>query len=200
MTQQPIKLIVGLGNPGADYEATRHNAGSWFVEKLADHGHQTFRQDNRHHGQICRLDLPGGECWLLKPTTYMNHSGRSVASLAGYFRIAPQEILVAHDELDLPPGDVRLKCGGGHGGHNGLRDIMNALGSRDFLRLRIGIDHPGQQAEVVNYVLGRPSQGDRQAILEAVERAIDCLDDLLPGRLQKVMNRLHTRREHRSPG
>lgn len=194
MTSQPIKLIVGLGNPGVDYEATRHNAGFWFADHLADRGRQTFRNDNRHHGQVCRLNLQGQECWLLKPATYMNRSGQSVASLAGYFRIAPEEILVAHDELDLPPGDIRLKSGGGHAGHNGLRDIMSALGSRDFLRLRIGIDHPGQQAAVVDYVLGRPSQSDRQAILEAIERAIDCLDDLLPGRLQKVMNRLHTRR------
>ena len=190
----PIKLIVGLGNPGAEYEATRHNAGFWFIDHLAAHGHQAFKSEARHHGLVCKLSLQSQVCWLLKPATYMNRSGQSVASLANYFRLTPEEILVAHDELDLSPGDVRLKTGGGHAGHNGLRDIMSTLGSRDFHRLRIGIDRPNQQGAVVNYVLGRPSRGDRELILEAIDQAIDCLDDLLPGHLQRAMNRLHTRR------
>ena len=194
MATQSIKLIAGLGNPGSEYEATRHNAGFWFVDRLADHGHQTFKSENRHHGQVCRLTLHGQECWLLKPTTYMNRSGQSVSSLANYFRISPEEILVAHDELDLAPGDIRLKSGGGHAGHNGLRDIISALGSRDFQRLRIGIDRPKQSGAVVNYVLSRPSQAERGSIEQAIDQAVDCLEDLLAGRLQQVMNRLHTRR------
>lgn len=194
MATLPIRLIVGLGNPGAEYEATRHNAGFWFVDRLAQRQSQDFRSESRHHGQVCKLMLHGQECRLLKPMTYMNRSGQSVASLANYFRIAPGEILVAHDELDLPPGEIRLKTGGGHAGHNGLRDIISALGSRDFHRLRIGIDHPNQRGAVVDYVLGRPSKADREAILDALETAIDCLDDVATGQLQKAMNRLHTRR------
>ncbi|MEJ2591370.1 MAG: aminoacyl-tRNA hydrolase [Candidatus Thiodiazotropha sp.] len=194
MATPPIRLIVGLGNPGADYEATRHNAGFWFVDRLAERHNETFRTESRHHGQVCKLLLHGQECRLLKPMTFMNRSGLSVASLANYFRLAPEEILVAHDELDLPPGEIRLKTSGGHAGHNGLRDIMSALGSRDFHRLRIGIDHPAQRGAVVDYVLGRPSKADREAIMDAIELAIECLDDVAPGRLQKAMNRLHTRR------
>ncbi len=194
MATPPIKLIVGLGNPGAEYEATRHNAGYWFVDRLADRERQSFKTETRHHGQACKITLHGQECWLLKPTTYMNRSGQAVSSLAHYFRIGPEEILIAHDELDLAPGDIRLKSGGGHAGHNGLRDIMSALGSRDFHRLRIGIDRPRQSGAVVNYVLGRPSQAEREAIDQAIELAIDCLDDLVTGRLQHAMNRLHTRR------
>jgi peptidyl-tRNA hydrolase, PTH1 family len=194
MATPPIKIIVGLGNPGAEYEATRHNAGFWFVDRLAECHNQSFKTESRHHGQVCRLMLHGQECRLLKPMTYMNRSGLAVASLANYYRIAPEAILVAHDELDLPPGEIRLKTGGGHAGHNGLRDIMSALGSRDFHRLRIGIDHPNQQGAVVDYVLGRPSKGDRAAIMDAIELAITCLDDVAPGRLQKAMNRLHSRR------
>jgi PTH1 family peptidyl-tRNA hydrolase len=194
MPSSPIRLIVGLGNPGSEYQATRHNAGFWFVERLAERHNQSFKSESRHHGTSCKLKLHGQECRLLKPTTYMNRSGQSVASLANYFRIPPEEILVAHDELDLPPGEVRLKSGGGHAGHNGLRDIMSALGSRDFHRLRIGIDHPNQQAAVVNYVLGRPSQADRTAIEDAIEQAIDTLDDIVCGELQRAMNRLHSKR------
>ena len=194
MATPPIRLIVGLGNPGTDYEATRHNAGFWFVDRLAERHNETFRTESRHHGQVCKLLLHGQECRLLKPMTFMNRSGLSVATLANYFRLAPEEILVAHDELDLPPGEIRLKTGGGHAGHNGLRDIMSALGSREFHRLRIGIDHPAQRGAVVDYVLGRPSKSDREAIMDAIELAIECLDDVAPGRLQKAMNRLHTRR------
>ncbi len=193
MSSSPIRLIVGLGNPGSEYQATRHNAGYWFVERIAQRHRLSFKAEQRHHGMTCRLNLPGRECRLLMPATYMNRSGLSVASLANYFRIPPEEILVAHDELDLPPGEVRLKRDGGHAGHNGLRDIMSALGSREFHRLRIGIDRPNQQGAAVNYVLGRPSQADRSAIDEAIEQAIDSLDEIVAGDLQRAMNRLHTK-------
>jgi PTH1 family peptidyl-tRNA hydrolase len=189
----PIRLIVGLGNPGSEYQATRHNAGYWFVERIAQRHQLSFKSEPRHHGLTCQLSLPGLECRLLKPTTYMNRSGLSVASLANYFRIPTEAILVAHDELDLPPGQVRLKRDGGHAGHNGLRDIMNALGSREFHRLRIGIDRPNQQGAAVNYVLGRPSQAERSAIDEAIERATDCLHEIVAGKLQLAMNRLHSK-------
>jgi PTH1 family peptidyl-tRNA hydrolase len=194
MSSSPIRLIAGLGNPGKEYEATRHNTGFWFVEQLAQRHNLVFKAESRHHGLTCKLELRGRECLLLKPNTYMNRSGQSVASLANYFRIPPEEILVAHDELDLAPGEVRLKSGGGHAGHNGLKDIMNALGSRDFHRLRIGIDRPNQSGATVNYVLGRPSLSDRIAIEEAIERAIDSLDEIVSGQLQLAMNRLHTKR------
>jgi peptidyl-tRNA hydrolase, PTH1 family len=194
MSTSPIRLIVGLGNPGGEYEATRHNSGFWFVERLAQRHNLVFKNESRHHGMACRLLLHGAECRLLKPTTYMNRSGQSVASLANYFRISPGEILIAHDELDLAPGEVRLKSGGGHAGHNGLKDIMNALGSRDFHRLRIGIDRPKQSGTTVNYVLGRPSQADRKAIDDAIEHALDSLDEIISGQLQLAMNRLHTKR------
>lgn len=189
-----IRLIVGLGNPGPDYEETRHNTGFWLVDKLAQQNHQQFRTESRHHGSVCKLNIQGEEVRLLKPATYMNRSGQSVSSLANYFRIDPDQILVAHDELDLDPGQIRLKIGGGHAGHNGLRDIMSALGSRDFPRLRIGIDHPNDRGEVVNYVLGRPSKADRDAINTAIDSAIDCLGEVVKGNLQKAMNRLHSSR------
>jgi PTH1 family peptidyl-tRNA hydrolase len=193
MSLQPIKLIVGLGNPGQGYADTRHNAGFWFVDLLARQHGATFKNASRYLGQTCRFNLQGQECRLLKPTTYMNRSGQSVSSLANYYRISPPEILVAHDELDLPAGSVRLKSGGGHAGHNGLRDIINATGSRDFQRLRIGIDHPNDRRAVVDYVLSRPSKADRQAIDTALEAAADCLADILAGNLQKAMHRLHTK-------
>ena len=194
MSPQPIKLIVGLGNPGKEYAETRHNAGFWFVELLARQHGEAFKTESRYLGQTCRLTLHGQECRLLKPTTFMNRSGQSVASLANYYRIAPQQILVAHDELDLPAGGIRLKSGGGHAGHNGLRDIMSATASQDFLRLRIGIDHPDDRRVVVDYVLSKPSKADRQAIDQALEAAADCLADILEGNLQKAMHRLHTGR------
>jgi peptidyl-tRNA hydrolase, PTH1 family len=189
-----IKLIVGLGNPGPEYAQTRHNTGFWFVDLLASRHNGTFKHEARHHGQVCRLTLHGHDCRLLKPATFMNRSGLAVASLANYFKITPQEILVAHDELDLPAGAIRLKTGGGHAGHNGLRDIMNALGNRDFHRLRIGIDHPNDRRAVVDYVLTRPSQADREAIEDNLAVAADCLADIVSGNLQRAMNQLHTSR------
>jgi peptidyl-tRNA hydrolase, PTH1 family len=176
-----IRLIVGLGNPGAEYAPTRHNVGFWFVDALAQS--QAFKAEARFHGELSRLSRRGQDLRLLKPSTYMNHSGRSVAAVSRYFEIPPEQILIAHDELDLPVGTVRLKQGGGHAGHNGLRDTINLLGSRDFWRLRIGIDHPGDRSLVLGYVLGRPSRAD--ALL---------IDDLLDGRFQVAMNRLHRSR------
>ncbi|MCP3867969.1 MAG: aminoacyl-tRNA hydrolase [Gammaproteobacteria bacterium] len=188
----PVRLIVGLGNPGSEYQHTRHNAGSWFVELLAERNGGIFKPESKFQGETCRIFADGRECWLLKPTTFMNCSGRSVSSLAGYFRIPPEQILVAHDELDLPVGSVRLKQGGGHAGHNGLRDIISALGGKDFWRLRIGINHPGDSHRVVNYVLGRPSRDESVAIDDAVSLSEGALPDILSGKFQKAMHRLHS--------
>ena len=194
MSPPSIKLIVGLGNPGKEYAETRHNSGFWFADLLARRHNTSFKSESRHHGQVCRFTFQGQECRLLKPATYMNRSGQAVSSLANYFKIAPEEILVAHDELDLPAGNIRLKTGGGHAGHNGLRDIMSAIGSREFHRLRIGIDHPNDRRAVVDYVLSRPSKADREQIEQSLEAADDCLADILAGNLQKAMNQLHTAR------
>ncbi len=187
-----IRLIVGLGNPGPDYAATRHNVGFWFVDALAL-GHP-FKAEARFHGELTRLTRRGSDLRLLKPSTYMNHSGRAVAAVARYFEVPPEQILVAHDELDLPVGTVRLKQGGGHAGHNGLRDTIHLLGSRDFWRLRIGIDHPGDRTQVINYVLGRPSRDDATRIEDALRDAEGIIDDCLAGRFQAAMNRLHSGR------
>lgn len=189
-----IRLIVGLGNPGPDYAATRHNVGFWFVDALAAAHGGRFRLEGKLHGELCRLTLGGADLRLLKPATYMNRSGQSVAAVSRYFDIAPESILVAHDELDLPVGKVRLKQGGGHAGHNGLRDTIAVLGSADFWRLRIGIDHPGERGQVIGYVLGRPSQDDAVAIREALDQAQGITADLLAGRYQAAMNDLHSGR------
>ena len=184
-----IRLIVGLGNRGPDYAATRHNVGFWFVDALALG--QSFKAEARFHGEVARLSRRGTDLRLLKPATFMNHSGRSVAAVSRYFEIPPEQILIVHDELDLAVGTVRLKQGGGHAGHNGLRDTINLLGSRDFWRLRVGIDHPGDRSLVTNYVLGRPSRDDALRIEEALRDAEGALDDCLDGRFQVAMNWLH---------
>ncbi len=188
----PVRLIVGLGNPGARYEGTRHNAGFLLVDLLARRHGGSFKSESRFYGQVCRISLQGRECWLLRPSTYMNRSGQSVSSLASYFKIAPEQMLVAHDELDLPAGAVRLKQGGGHAGHNGLRDIISALGGRDFWRLRLGIDRPEDGRQVVDYVLGRPSREDAAALEQAVVSAAEVLPEILAGEFQRAMHRLHT--------
>lgn len=188
-----IRLIAGLGNPGEQYVGTRHNAGFWFVDELVRRHGGSLRSDARFGGEVGKILVDGREVLLLKPQVFMNRSGQSVAALARFFRIEPEAILVAHDELDLPAGTVRLKKGGGHGGHNGLRNICQLLGSRDFYRLRIGIDHPGPGNNVVGYVLGRPGPTDRSAIEEAVDRAADETSALLTGNFEKVMQQLHTR-------
>lgn len=189
-----FELVVGLGNVGARYAATRHNAGFWYVDALADRLGEPFRSDRKAQGEIAKARAGARDLRLLKPGTLMNHSGRSVASVAKFLKIAPAAILVAHDDLDLPPGSVRLKFGGGHGGHNGLRDIDAQLGSRDYWRLRIGIGHPRERGEVIDYVLNRPSPEDRQAIEDAIERVLAETDRLLlDGDAEGVMNILHAR-------
>jgi peptidyl-tRNA hydrolase, PTH1 family len=192
--QSPIRLIVGLGNPGRQYEETRHNAGFWFVELIArQHGIQ-FRNESKFHGEACAISQGGRECRLLKPMTYMNRSGAAVAAIANFYKITPEEILVAHDELDLPAGDARLKFGGGHAGHNGLRDIISALGGNGFWRLRIGIERPAPGGPVIHYVLGRPSQEHYRQIDDALARSTDALPQLLAGEQAQAMNRLHSGR------
>ncbi|HSH29218.1 MAG TPA: aminoacyl-tRNA hydrolase [Thiohalobacter sp.] len=190
-----VALIVGLGNPGAKYDQTRHNAGFWFLDGLARRFHCTLNPENRFQGEAGRCDIDGADCRLLKPTTFMNRSGQSVAALAGFFKIPPEAILVVHDELDLEPGTVRLKRGGGHGGHNGLRDLISALGSKEFLRLRVGIGHPGHRDDVVNYVLNKPGAEDRIAIDAAIESALLEVPRIVNGDLEAAMNALHRRPE-----
>lgn len=189
-----MKLVAGLGNPGRKYEATRHNAGVWWVERVAGAAGAAFRQETRFHGAIAKLAQE--EMWLLRPDTYMNHSGRAVAALAAYYRIEAGDILVAHDELDLVPGSVKLKFGGGLSGHNGLKDIAAALGTRDFWRLRIGIGHPRQNAaeqEVVDYVLHPPRAEERAAIEDALARALEIWPLVAMHDMQNAMLRLHSR-------
>jgi PTH1 family peptidyl-tRNA hydrolase len=186
-----IQCVVGLGNPGPKYEATRHNAGFWFIDELARRAGATFRAEKKFSGEVARIQSPGGDCWLLKPTTYMNHSGRSVSALCNFYRIDPTQLLVVYDELDLAPGTLRLKSGGGHGGHNGMRDICAALGSRDFQRLRIGIGHPGHKEAVVGYVLSKPGKVEHEAIETGIDEALRHWELIQAGELQKAMNALH---------
>ncbi len=188
-----IKLIVGLGNPGSEYRGTRHNAGADFPEELARRSGATLRTESRFFGLAGQVTFSGHNLRLLIPTTFMNRSGKAVAAMATFYRIAPQQILVAHDELDIPPGSARFKRGGGHGGHNGLRDIIPALGNdNDFYRLRIGIGHPGHASRVTGYVLGAPSPEDRLRIDASISEAISALPLLLDGDETKAMTRLHS--------
>ena len=187
-----VQLIVGLGNPGPKYEQTRHNVGFVFVDELARSKGASWKLENKFHGEVCKLSLAGNEVWLLKPNTYMNLSGKAVAALARFYKIAPESILVVHDELDIPPGQLRLKQGGGHGGHNGLRDIVAQMGSREFLRLRVGIGHPGDSRDVTNYVLGKASPEDQKHIDNAIEEAMRTLPQVMEGDMQPAMNRLHS--------
>lgn len=185
-------LVVGLGNPGAEYEKTRHNAGAWFVQSVADARHLSFKREAKFTGQVTKIQLPETHCHLLLPTTFMNRSGYSVRALSQFYRIPTSAILVAHDDLDLPPGTVRLKSGGGDGGHNGLRSIAEQLGSKDFLRLRIGIGHPGHRDRVLNYVLDAPRKTEHDAIQAGLDRALQWLPEMLQGDLDRVMRELHT--------
>jgi PTH1 family peptidyl-tRNA hydrolase len=188
-----VKLIVGLGNPGGEYRGTRHNAGADFVEELARQSSSSLQAESKFFGMAGRVTLSGHDLRLLIPTTFMNRSGKSVAAMAQFFKIAPAEILVAHDELDIPAGTARFKRGGGHGGHNGLRDIVPALGNdKNFFRLRIGIGHPGHASKVTGYVLGAPSQVDRGRIDACIDEAIAALPLLLDGDGTKAMTRLHS--------
>lgn len=187
-----VQLIVGLGNPGSEHDQTRHNAGFWFVDELARACHCTLRPEARFHAEVGRCTLHGNDCRLQKPTTFMNRSGQAVGALAKFLRIPPADILVVHDELDLPPGTARLKMGGGHGGHNGLRDLIQHLGTQDFMRLRIGIGHPGDRNQVVDYVLHRPSREDREQIDAAMTRALDVMPLAIAGEFERAMHKLHT--------
>lgn len=187
-----IKLIVGLGNPGQQYRFTRHNAGAMFLETLCDDYQGELKAENKFFGLSGRIDINGEDIRLLFPSTYMNNSGQAVAAIASYFKIEPLDILVAYDELDLPVGTTRLKKGGGHGGHNGLRDIIKALGSQDFNRLRIGIGHPGEASKVSNYVLSEPSKADADQIQADIDKSIAILPLLVKGEFQEAMLKLHT--------
>lgn len=189
-----VQLVVGLGNPGAQYERTRHNAGFWFVDELARRAGAVFKSEAKFHGAACKARFGPHEVWLLKPSTFMNRSGQAVAGLARFYKIGIEQILVAHDELDLPPGALRLKSGGGHGGHNGLRDIIAHFGSKDFMRLRMGIGHPGQASDVTGYVLGSPPESERRLLEDAVDAAADALPLILDDQSQRAMNQLHSRR------
>lgn len=186
-----INCIVGLGNPGGKYTATRHNAGFWLVDELAKRYQGEFRTEAKFFGAVCKINVKGKDCWLLKPATFMNHSGRSVSALAHFYKLKVETLLLAHDELDLNPGVVRLKQGGGHGGHNGLRDTTSAMNSKDFYRLRLGIGHPGHRDQVTDYVLSRPSRDEQQQIEQAIDSAADQIEGLLAGDFQRVMNELH---------
>ena len=187
-----IRLIVGLGNPGPEYAATRHNAGAWYVAELASRYNGQLREEAKYFGLTTRISLQGQEVRLLIPTTFMNLSGKSVGALANFFQIPPESILVAHDELDLPPGTARFKQGGGHGGHNGLKDIISKLAnSKDFHRLRIGIGHPGDKNKVAGFVLTKAPQSEQQLIDAALDEALRCTDILFQQDMTRAMNRLH---------
>jgi len=186
-----IKLIVGLGNPGAEYSKTRHNAGFWFVQKLASKFCCQFSPEPRFHGEAARITAAEADCRLLKPATFMNESGRAVKAMLDYFKISSGEMLVAHDEIDLEPGIIRLKQGGGHGGHNGLRDIISKIGANDFLRLRIGVGHPGLREAVTPHVLGRPGSEEEKALDRAIEHSVSSMPLMFKGEIQKAMSALH---------
>ncbi len=187
-----IRLFVGLGNPGSDYEATRHNAGFWWLDALARELKTNPLMDKTYHGLVARTLVNGQAVWLLKPQTFMNLCGKSVAGLVRFFKIQPQEILVAHDELDIVPGEARLKLGGSHAGHNGLRDIHAQLGTDDYWRLRLGVGHPGVKSEVINWVLKKPSLEHRLAIDQSIARALTALPHLLDGDMDKATMLVHT--------
>ena len=194
MTGLPLKLVIGLGNPGAEYARTRHNAGFWYVDELARSGGGNWRRESRFQCELARASVAGQDLWLVKPQTFMNKSGAAVQAVAAFYRIAPAEMLVAHDEIDLPPGVVRLKEGGGHGGHNGVRDVIAQL-SADFWRLRIGVGHPGSKDQVIDAVLDRATADEQRLIDGALVRAHAALPDLLRDGAQKAMHRLHTHDE-----
>ena len=193
-----IRLFVGLGNPGPEYEDTRHNAGFWWIDALADELRIPMTPQGSYFGWVGSQGMGANKIWLLKPSTFMNRSGQSVATLAKFFKIPPESILVVHDELDIAPGEAKLKKGGGHAGHNGLRDIHARLGTPDYWRLRIGIGHPGQKAEVVNWVLKKPAPDQREAIHQAVARSVLAAPDLIQGAMDKATARIHTSKPPRA--
>ena len=186
-----IRIIAGLGNPEDKYERTLHNAGFWFEDALARKFGGSFRYEKKFDADYCRVNLHGEEVWLVKPQSYMNNSGQPIRGLLDYYRLRVTELLVAHDEIDLPPGTVRLKEGGGHGGHNGLRDIVRHCGA-EFLRLRLGVGHPGEKHEVTNYVLKRGSPDVEAAIERNIDDAMDVMPELVDGNIPAAMKKLHT--------
>jgi PTH1 family peptidyl-tRNA hydrolase len=194
-----IRLFVGLGNPGTEYEATRHNAGFWWIDALASDWGARLVPERGYQALAARVNQAPGPVWLLQPMTFMNRSGFSVATLARFFKIAPEEILVVHDELDLLPGQAKLKFGGSAAGHNGLKDIHGQLGTQDFWRLRLGIGHPGVKAEVVNYVLKKPSADDRDAIAKASEQSLKSISHLLAGEMDKALAVIHAQAQRPKP-
>jgi len=189
-----IRMIAGLGNPEDKYERTLHNAGFWFVDALARKYHGDFRYDKKSDAELCRIEVGGHELWLVKPQSYMNLSGGPIRGMLDYYRIGVDELLVAHDEIDLPPGTVRFKQGGGHGGHNGLRDIIRHCGA-DFLRLRLGVGHPGEKSQVTGYVLKRGSSDVEKAVDDNIDEAMSVLPILLDDGINAAMKKLHTKEE-----
>lgn len=192
MHSPTIKLIVGLGNPGQKYTKTRHNAGFWFVDALAKQNNGTFKSESKFSGDACKIQLAGQPVWLLKPSTFMNRSGLAVKQLSSFYKIPVENILVVHDELDLNPGTARLKSAGGHGGHNGLRDLHAHMG-KDYQRLRIGIGHPGDRSKVVDFVLSNPNLNDSIDIGNSIDAAVNVMDLVVTGEMQKAMHSLHSK-------
>lgn len=188
-----LKVIVGLGNPGSKYTETRHNAGFWFIEEVARQYSAVFRVEKKFHGEVAKVSLEGKDIWLLKPDTFMNRSGLATQSLLSFYRITAEQLLVAHDEIDLSPGTAKLKTGGGHGGHNGLRDIISQLGSKEFHRLRIGVGHPGSKDQVVDYVLHKASRDDQILIDRDIDDAVSVMPDLASGAFEQAMQKLHSK-------
>ncbi|MGR0280420.1 aminoacyl-tRNA hydrolase [Marinomonas dokdonensis] len=188
-----FKLLVGLGNPGSEYENTRHNAGAQWIEALARQSQCLLRSDKKFSGLFGKVSIAGEECYLLIPTTYMNLSGKAVQAVCQFYKVLPQEVLVVHDELDIPPGSVKLKQGGGHGGHNGLKDIIAKLGNnKEFARLRLGIGHPGHASQVANYVLKKAAPDEYAKTMQTIDESLRYVDDIVKGDLNRVMNQLHS--------
>ena len=190
--QKGIRLIVGLGNPGEKHEQTRHNVGFWFVDTLARREGATFKQENKFKGEVAHFSCQGEKIWLLKPQTYMNDSGESLRPFCDFYKIPSEQVFVAHDEIDLPNGEVKIKWAGGHGGHNGLRSIFAHL-SKNIWRLRLGVGHPGHKDQVVNYVLKRVNQHDRDEIENAIIDAMNVIDECVAGEMESAMKKLHTK-------
>jgi PTH1 family peptidyl-tRNA hydrolase len=186
-----VKLIAGLGNPGAEYQRTRHNAGFWFVDELARCSGASWRRESKLQCELARARIADADVWLMKPTTFMNRSGAAVQAVCAFYRVTPAEMLVVHDEIDLPPGAVRLKQGGGHGGHNGVRDVIACLGA-DFWRLRLGVGHPGEKEQVIDAVLSRASAAEQKLIDDALARGLAVMPQFISGATQKAMQALHT--------
>ena len=191
MTEKVIQLIIGLGNPGDKYSKTRHNAGFWFIDALAEKLGATFKTETKFSAEVAKATIDGQSVWLAKPSTFMNRSGLAAHQITQFYKIPSENVLVAYDELDLPVGTARIKNSGGHGGHNGLRDIHAQI-TKEYMRLRLGIGHPGDSKKVADYVLSRPNQNDEIAIINAIDRSLDVISQVVNGDVQKAMNTLHT--------